>query len=65
VRLARLLLLGALVVAGLVAVPAGDATGDDIDEARARAQEATQALADAESRLGALERDLGTAEHQA
>jgi peptidoglycan LD-endopeptidase LytH len=64
VRPARLLLLGALVAGALVAAPQDGAAGDDLEEVRARAQEATQALADAESRLGSLERDLSTAEHQ-
>lgn len=63
-RPVRLLLLGALVVGALTVLPQGGASGDDIDEVRAQAQAATQELADAESRLGRIEQDITTAQHQ-
>lgn len=58
-RPTRLALLGALLIGGLVALPAEPPAGaDDIDEVRAQAQEATQELADAEARLGSLEEQI-------
>lgn len=68
-RPVRLLLLAALVLGALVALPGPTpATGQDpaaeLEEVRARALEATQALADAESRLGTLEQDIADAQAQ-
>ena len=63
-RPVRLFVVAALVAAGLAALPSSSASGDDIDEVRARAQALTQDLADAESRLGRLEQDITTAQHQ-
>ena len=63
-RPVRLFVVAALVAAGLAALPSPSASGDDIDEVRARAQALTQDLADAESRLGRLEQDITTAQHQ-
>ena len=40
------------------------ASGDDIAEVRARAQAATQDLADAEARLGEISEDISTTQHQ-
>ena len=65
-RPVRLLLLAALVAGALVALPSGPpASGQDLDEVRERALAATQALADAESRLGRLDQDVTNAQHQA
>jgi peptidoglycan LD-endopeptidase LytH len=59
VRPVRLLLLAALLAGAVVALPTGPAaSGDDLEAVRARALEATQALADAESRLGELEQQI-------
>ena len=63
-RPVSLFVVAALVAAGLAALPSPSASGDDIDEVRARAQALTQDLADAESRLGRLEQDITTAQHQ-
>jgi murein DD-endopeptidase MepM/ murein hydrolase activator NlpD len=66
VRPARLLLLAALVAGALVALPSGSpASGEDLEEVRQRALEATQALADAEARLGRLDQDITNAQYQA
>src|SRR5262245_5392534 len=66
---ARFVVLGALVLGLSAVVPAGPAAGDDlgdqIDDVRARAQELTQDLADAESRLGELEQQISTVSTQA
>ena len=65
-RPVRLLLLAALAVGALVALPSGSpASGEDLEEVRARALEATQALADAEARLGRLDQDITNAQFQA
>jgi murein DD-endopeptidase MepM/ murein hydrolase activator NlpD len=61
----RLLLLAALVAGAVVALPTGPAaSGDDIEAVRARALEATQALADAESRMGLLDQQINDAQYQ-
>ncbi len=60
----RLLVVAALLAGGLTASTPGPASGEDIDEVRARAQAATQDLADAEARLGRLEQEITTAQHQ-
>jgi septal ring factor EnvC (AmiA/AmiB activator) len=66
VRPVRLLLLAALVAGALVALPSGSpASGEDLEEVRQRALEATQALADAEARLGRLDQDITNAQYQA
>lgn len=61
VRRVPLVIVAAL-VAGAIAVVSGGpaASGQDLEEVRARAQEATQALADAESRLGELDQQITT-----
>jgi len=63
-RLVRLLVVAALVAGALAALSSPSASGDDIEEVRARAQALTQELADAESRLGQIEQDITRARHQ-
>jgi murein DD-endopeptidase MepM/ murein hydrolase activator NlpD len=65
VRPVRLLLLAALVTGAVVALPLGPAaSGDDLEAVRERALAATQALADAEARLGRLDQDITNAQAQ-
>ncbi|HEY5886347.1 MAG TPA: hypothetical protein VIT24_01410, partial [Acidimicrobiales bacterium] len=59
-----LLLVVALVTGALATFAAPTASGDDIAEVRARAQAATQELADAEARLGEISEDISTTQHQ-
>ena len=59
-----LLLVVALVTGALATVAPPTASGDDIAEVRARAQAATQDLADAEARLGEISEDISTTQHQ-
>ena len=59
-----LLLVVALVTGALATFAAPTASGDDIDEVRARAQAATQELADAEARLGEISEEISTTQHQ-
>jgi murein DD-endopeptidase MepM/ murein hydrolase activator NlpD len=54
-----------LVVVGLPAALASGARAEDAAEVRARAQEITQRLSDAETRLGELDRAMSTAEFEA
>ena len=60
----RVLLVVALTAGALAAFAPPSASGADIDEVRAQAQAATQDLADAEARLGQIEQDITTAQHQ-
>ncbi|MET0159534.1 MAG: peptidoglycan DD-metalloendopeptidase family protein [Acidimicrobiales bacterium] len=58
------LLVVALVTGALATFAPPTASGDDIAEVRARAQAATQDLADAEARLGEISEDISTTQHQ-
>ncbi len=63
--LARLRFVALTVALTGLLLSGGDASGDDIEEVRARAQALTQEHADAESRLGELEQEISTVEHDA
>jgi murein DD-endopeptidase MepM/ murein hydrolase activator NlpD len=54
-----------LVLAVAAAVPAGGQVTPGLEETRERAARTTQELADAEARLGLLDRDIAAAEHRA